>query len=129
MPSSILPLSRAVIAALEEARKTSSSRANAPEETGVLATDYRAFRPPESQAHGRGGEDWADGPAKYLLTSDERKSFQNLADPLSRSEFHQRFLEGTRFEARDSRERVSGGVREARAFCDSDSRRTRCVGA
>jgi GWxTD domain-containing protein len=89
---------RAVIAALEEARKTSSSRANAPEETGILATDYRAFRLPESKPLVEAGEEWADGPAKYLLTSEERKSFQNLADPLSRSEFISGF-----WKARDSK--------------------------
>lgn len=110
---------RTVIAALEGARKASSSRANAPEETGILSTDYRAFRSPESKPLEEAGEEWADGPAKYLLTSEERKSFQNLADPLSRSEFISGF-----WKARDSKpETPENEFREEFekrvTFCDS----------
>jgi len=108
---------RAVIAALEEARKTSSSRANAPEETGVLATDYRAFRPPESRPTEEAGEDWADGPAKYLLTSDERKSFRTW--PIHSRAPSSSAVSGRHAIRSPRLPRTSfGGVREARAFCD-----------
>ena len=33
------------------------------------------------------GEDWAKGPAKYLLTSAERQDFERLSDSLARSEY------------------------------------------
>ena len=77
-----------VIAALEAARKSAAPAATSqPAETGVLATAYRAFRAPESGPSVELGEDWAKGPAKYLLTSSERQDFERLSDSVARSEF------------------------------------------
>ena len=77
-----------VIAALEAARKASAPAATSrPAETGVLAAAYRAFHAPESRPSVELGEDWAKGPAKYLLTSSERQDFERLSDSLARSEY------------------------------------------
>jgi GWxTD domain-containing protein len=77
-----------VIAALEAARKAASPASGAqPAETGVLATAYRAFQAPESKPSVELGEDWAKGPAKYLLSPSERQDFERLSDSLARSEF------------------------------------------
>ncbi len=77
-----------VIAALEAARKGAAPAATAhPAETGVIATAYRAFHPPESKPSVELGEDWAKGPAKYLLTSAQRQDFERLADSFARSEY------------------------------------------
>ncbi len=77
-----------VIAALEAARKTAEPRPSSqPAQTGVIATAYRAFRPPESKPAEELGEDWSQGPARYILSASEREDFQRLSDPLARSEF------------------------------------------
>jgi GWxTD domain-containing protein len=77
-----------VIAALEAARKASGPvTTSQPAETGVLASAYRAFQAPESKPSVELGEDWAKGPAKYLLTSSERQDFERLSDSFARSEF------------------------------------------
>lgn len=79
-----------VIAAMDAARKKASASqaaAQAPADTGVIATAYRAFRPPETKPAEESGADWASGPAKYLLTPAEIQEFQSIADFLARSEY------------------------------------------
>jgi GWxTD domain-containing protein len=79
--------SRKVIDALEEARRGLSKRRQAPEETGALAAVYRAFPAPQGDPETDLGEEWAQGPVRHLMTSEERKGFERLSDPISRSEF------------------------------------------
>lgn len=75
-----------VIAAFDAARKASApAAANKPAETGVIATAYRAFRPPETKPDEE--RDWSTGPAKYLLTASEQEEFERIADFVARSEF------------------------------------------
>jgi GWxTD domain-containing protein len=78
-----------VIAALDAARKASGPAPESarPAETGVIATAYRAFQAPGSKPSVEMGEDWAKGPAKYLLSSSQRQDFERLSDSLARSEF------------------------------------------
>jgi GWxTD domain-containing protein len=77
-----------VIAALEAARKAAEPpSASQPAQTGVIAAAYRAFQPSESKPDEELGEDWSQGPARYILSSSEREDFQRLSDPLARSEF------------------------------------------
>lgn len=77
-----------VIAALENARNSTSVPPRAePAPGGTLAAAYAAFHPPESKPLEEAGDEWALGPAKYILTASERQDFQRLSDPLSRSEF------------------------------------------
>ena len=87
-----------VITAVEEARKDlekvpkpapASGAPPVPEkpaETGAFAASYRAFRydPPETDG---ADENWADGPARYLLTSEQRADYQRLSTLAERSEY------------------------------------------
>jgi GWxTD domain-containing protein len=78
-----------VIAAIEAARRNleKAPEAARPEETGTLAMAYRAFPRPLSHADESMREDWAEGPVRWLLTSDEKRSYPSLVEPVSRSEF------------------------------------------
>ncbi len=79
-----------VVAAMDAARRKSAAAeasAQAPAETGVLATAYRAFQPPQTKPAEELGEDWASGPARYLLTPSEVQDFRSLTDGLARSEY------------------------------------------
>ena len=87
-----------VIAAVEAAQKdlekapkpaSASGAAPAPQkpaETGAFAASYRAFKydPPDSDG---ADENWADGPARYLLTSEQRADYLRLSSLAERSEF------------------------------------------
>lgn len=76
-----------VIAAFDQARKESHAAAQKPAQTGSLATSYGAFRPTVASSAEEAGEDWADGPVGYLLTSEQKRDYTHLADPVARSEF------------------------------------------
>ena len=77
-----------VIAALEDVRRSLRADAQKPAETGSLATTYRAWAPGEdSRDPTDAGEDWAAGPAGYLLTAQQRRDYERLSDAASRSEF------------------------------------------
>jgi GWxTD domain-containing protein len=79
--------SKKVIAALENARKTLAASDRLPAQTGSLAMAYRAFPKPRHEEQVSLGEEWADGPVRFLLTPEERHAFMRLADPVSRSEY------------------------------------------
>jgi GWxTD domain-containing protein len=87
---------KSVVTALETARKTVEDRsgANRPEETGVIANAYRAFIPPTGHADESARENWADGPVHWLLTAEEKRSFADAPDPISRSEMIATFWRG-----------------------------------
>jgi GWxTD domain-containing protein len=87
-----------VIDAFASARKELTSSTQKPAETGSLATSYRAYEAPVEKAADEAGEDWADGPARFLLTGDQREDYERLSDPASRSEFITEF-----WKARDPR--------------------------
>jgi GWxTD domain-containing protein len=76
-----------VIAAMGAARKAVAEKKDAPEETGAIATAYRAFVPPAGHVDESAREDWSEGPVKWLLTAEEKRSWEGLVDPISRSEF------------------------------------------
>ncbi len=78
---------RPVITALQSARESLAKRGTQPLEEGTLAAAYRAFPPPSGQPPEDTGEDWADGPVRWLLTPEERRDYSRLSDPVSRSEF------------------------------------------
>ena len=79
--------SKKVIAAFEEARKSLRSSENRPEEKGSLALAYTSFPKPDRTSDGSLGDGWADGPARFLMTPEERREFSRLPDSISRSEF------------------------------------------
>ena len=82
-----------VIAVLEETRrdlKRPSEQPAAPQEPaqdGSVAAAYRAYVKSSDGHQPELGEDWADGPVRHLLTSEERRTFTQLYNPVSRSEF------------------------------------------
>lgn len=87
-----------VIAAVDEARKDmekvarpapASGAAPPPEnpaETGAFAASFRAFKYEAPESDGA-DENWADGPARYLLTSEQRADYERLSSLAERSEF------------------------------------------
>lgn len=79
--------SKKIINALEDARRTLAASKELPEQTGSLSTAYRAFPNPRHEEQVSLGEDWADGPVRFLMSPDERHAFIHLADPVSRSEY------------------------------------------
>ena len=76
-----------VIAALEDTRRGMNAAAQKPAESGTLAASYRAYAASVEKGAEEAGEDWADGPVRFLLTADQRLDYTRLSDPASRSEF------------------------------------------
>ena len=60
-------------------------------EKGGVAAAYRAFRRPDFDPHAETTDDWADGPARFLLSASEATEFRHLTDPIARSEFITKF--------------------------------------
>jgi GWxTD domain-containing protein len=79
--------SKKIIAALEDARRTLAANKELPAQAGSLATAYRAFPQPRHEDQVSLGDEWADGPVRFLMTPEERHSFARLADTVSRSEY------------------------------------------
>ena len=79
--------SKKVIAGLEGARRTLAANKELPVSTGSLATSYRTFPKPRREEQISLGEEWAEGPVRFLMTPEERHNFTRLADPVSRSEY------------------------------------------
>jgi GWxTD domain-containing protein len=84
---------RKVVAAFEAAQKASPPAAGPAEEPRGpgIASAYRAFRKPETEARPPVNDDWADGPARFLLTAGEADEFRHMVDPIARSEFITKF--------------------------------------
>ena len=85
--------------ALEETRK-SLAKKGAPDNPAMtsLAQAYAAFRLVMQPEEASADENWANGPVRFLLTSDERRDFERLGGPAARSEFVTAF-----WKARDPR--------------------------
>lgn len=79
--------SKKVAAVFEQARQSVKSRAEVAEQSNSLALAYRDFPRPAAAPGGELGETWADGPARVLLTPEERRDFARLTNPVSRSEY------------------------------------------
>jgi GWxTD domain-containing protein len=90
--------SKKVIAALEDARKGLAANKELPPQSGSLAIAYAAFPKPRHQEQVTLGEDWAEGPIRFLMTPEERLTFSRLSSPVSRSEYVTAF-----WKARDSK--------------------------
>ena len=89
---------KTVITALDETRKAVQQKRQTPEETGAMATSYRAFKNESPSHRDDPGPDWAEGPIRVLLTAEQKRDYERLADPVSRSEFITAF-----WKARDPR--------------------------
>ncbi len=82
LDSSVYP--KKVIAVFEDARKSLGP----PEPQSLsIGETYRSFSAPAAPAAEQPGEDWADGPVRFLLTAGERDDYAQRRDPVSRSEF------------------------------------------
>ncbi|HEY4231610.1 MAG TPA: GWxTD domain-containing protein [Thermoanaerobaculia bacterium] len=82
-----------VISTFETAQKSLKDPGAASEEpkgSGIAAA-YKAFTAPTEALHPPADEDWADGPARFLLTSSESDEFRRVTDPIARSEFITKF--------------------------------------
>lgn len=79
--------SKKIISSLDNARRALASNRELPAQGGSLAMAYRAFPTPRREEQVSLGEDWADGPARFLMTPEERRVFTRLADTVSRSEY------------------------------------------
>ncbi len=81
--------SKKILTALEEARKSLRSRGQepAPPGGGSLILAYNSFRSPTVQSEENLGEEWAEGPVRFMLSPDERRGYARLLDPVTRSEF------------------------------------------
>jgi len=88
-----------VIAAIDDARKSvqksakspagsgaSEPSSGTPAEIGTFAASYRAFKYEGPSSDGA-DENWADGPARYLLTSEQRADYERLSTLAERSEY------------------------------------------
>ncbi len=74
------------VAAFEEARKSAGDLSL------PLADAYREFRvPPDAAQRDRVDDYWADGPVRWIMTSEEKKAWSALADPNARVEFVEEF--------------------------------------
>ena len=89
---------RKVIETLEEVRRGIRKRQERPAEAGNITASYRAFRASAADDDRDLGEEWIEGPVRFLMTQQERNNFQRLSDPVSRSEFVTAF-----WKARDPR--------------------------
>ena len=83
-----------VIAVLEDTRHGMNVAAQKPAETGTLAASYRAYQAPVEKGAEEAGEDWAEGPVRFLLTADQKMDYERLSDPASRSEYITEFWKG-----------------------------------
>src|SRR6266545_1467444 len=86
-----------VVAAFQQARKSSPGAEKAEEVLSSLALAYRSTAFP-SESSAPPGPDWANGPVKHLLRQEESRAFFRLSDGASRTEFVARF-----WRARDPR--------------------------
>ncbi|HEV8609322.1 MAG TPA: GWxTD domain-containing protein [Thermoanaerobaculia bacterium] len=86
--------SKKIIAALEGARRTLASNKERPARTGSVAMAYRAFPQPRHEEQVSLGEEWTDGPVRFLMANEDRHAFSRLSDPVSRSEYVTAFWKG-----------------------------------
>ena len=90
-----------VITVLDETRrdlKNPREEKKSPPEESSIAIAFKTYKKTESADQPLLSEDWADGPARFLLTVEERRDFSQLSDPVARSEFVSNF-----WKARDPR--------------------------
>lgn len=79
-----------VIALLEETRrdlKSPRAESKPPAEESTIAVAYKGYKKTGTASQPLLSEDWAAGPARFLLTPEERRSYSQISDPVQRSEF------------------------------------------
>jgi GWxTD domain-containing protein len=83
--------SKKVVRALEDARKGMGSRGEPVAGLPSLASSYREFKLNPSASVDPPREDWSEGPVRVLLTSEQKRDWSRLSDPVARSEFVTKF--------------------------------------
>jgi GWxTD domain-containing protein len=85
--------SRKILAAFEEARKSRQAQQepSGSEQPGTIAATYKTFHKPDGEVREDVGENWADGAVRFLLTASEKEEYQRMVDPISRSQFVEKF--------------------------------------
>jgi GWxTD domain-containing protein len=82
--------SKKAVDAFEKARKKGAAQGEPVSGMPSLANSYRDFRV-TGAASEPPNESWAEGPVRALLTTQERRDWAALSDPLARSEFVTKF--------------------------------------
>jgi GWxTD domain-containing protein len=85
--------SKKALAAFDEARKASAppeEAAPAIEGTASLFTAYKEFKPPANISE-PASEKWGDGPVKWIMTADEKRTWASLSSASERGEFVEKF--------------------------------------
>jgi GWxTD domain-containing protein len=82
--------SKKAVDAFERARKKGTAQGEPVSGMPSLANSYRDFRV-TGAASEPPNESWAEGPVRALLTTQERRDWAALSDPLTRSEFVTKF--------------------------------------
>jgi GWxTD domain-containing protein len=81
--------SKKAIAAFEDARKAAAPASSA-DGVSSLFTAYKEFKAPPNIGE-PATEKWADGPVQWILTSEEKRTWQSLSSASERAEFVQKF--------------------------------------
>ncbi len=113
--------SKPVVAALEEARRE-MAKPQFPAsqiESGAIAAAYRAFVLPAGNRVESAGEDWSEGPVRWLLTASEKRAYAALPDPLSRSEFIANFWKERYFIPETAEDEFREEFERRAAFADA----------
>lgn len=89
-----------IVKALDDARNLAGVRPpkKAVSERNSVSAMYKRAPRADERVEEMLGEDWADGPVRYLMTTEERRNFDRLSDPISRGEFIAHF-----WKSRDTR--------------------------
>jgi GWxTD domain-containing protein len=83
--------SKKTLDVFEKARRSSAPAAESTSGIPSLATAYRDFRITDEKFNDPPKENWTDGPVRVLLTSEDKRDWAALSDPVSRSEFVTKF--------------------------------------
>ncbi len=83
--------SKKAVAAMEEARKAVAKRGEPVSGMPSLAGAYRDFRLNQSVPVDPSREDWGKGPARFLMTPEEKREWERQTDAVARSEFVTKF--------------------------------------
>jgi GWxTD domain-containing protein len=84
--------SKKAVAAFEEARKAKQPPEAGGQRSSTLFRAYQEFRPPANISD-LSDERWADGPVRWILTSEEKQEWSQLSTGGEREQFVEKFWE------------------------------------
>ena len=80
-----------VVSAFEQARRGTGGTGSADSQAPSLKESFERFRPDPFTPAADVGDDWANGPVRYLMTPDEKKDWELRSGTADRSEFVTKF--------------------------------------